>query len=94
MLGDESTDVDELREELQFELIVLHTEVKELYKGWDFTPIINPLLADQGPALSLVPRMKKHIERLKQLEEDFQHKARDIARECSGGSAVWTNRRY
>jgi hypothetical protein len=94
MLGDESTDVDELREELQFELIVLHTEVKELNKGWDFTPIIDPLLADQGPALSLVPRMKKHIEWLKQLEEEFQHKARDIARERSGGSAVWTNRRY
>jgi hypothetical protein len=93
MLGDESTDVDELRKELQFEWIVLHTEVKELKKGWDLTPIINPLLADQGPALTLVPRNKKQIERLKQQKEDFQHKARDIARERSSGSAVWTNRR-
>jgi hypothetical protein len=80
MLADESTDVDELREELKFELIVLHTEMKELNQSWDFTPIINSLLADQGPALTLVPRIKKQIERLKKLEEDFKHKSRDIQR--------------
>jgi hypothetical protein len=47
MLGDDkSKDVDVLREELKFELTVLHTEVKELNKGWYFTP--NPLLADRS----------------------------------------------
>ena len=57
-----TTDVDALREDFKFELIVLHGEVKELNKSWDFAPIINPLLADQGPALLLVPRIKKQIE--------------------------------
>ncbi len=37
IVDDNSTDLDALREDLQFELIVLHTEVKELNKGWDFT---------------------------------------------------------
>ena len=64
-MNDNSTDVDALREELKFELIVLHGEVKKLDESWDFTPIVNPLLADQGPALTLVPRIKKQIERLK-----------------------------
>ena len=43
-----STDVDAVREDLRFELIVLHTEVKELNKGWDFTAVVKPLLDDQG----------------------------------------------
>jgi hypothetical protein len=72
MLGDDnSADVDALREELKFELIVLHGEVKKLDESWDFTPIVNPLLADQGPALTLVQRNKEQIERLKKLKEDF-----------------------
>jgi hypothetical protein len=46
MIVDEgSTDVDALREELTFELIMLHTEVMELNKKWDFSAIVNPLLA-------------------------------------------------
>jgi hypothetical protein len=61
-VNDNSTDVDALREELKFELIVLHGEVKELNKSWDFTALVNPLLADQGPALTLVPRIKRQIE--------------------------------
>jgi hypothetical protein len=77
MFGDDnSTDVDALREELKFELIVLHENVKELKKGWDLTPIINLLLADQGPALLLVPRIKKQIELLKKLKDDFEQRAR------------------
>ena len=56
---------------MKFELIVLHGEVKKLDESWDFTPIVNPLLADQGPALTLVQRNKEQIERLKKLKEDF-----------------------
>jgi hypothetical protein len=42
MIVDEgSTDVDALREELTFELIVLHTEVMELNKKWDFSAIVK-----------------------------------------------------
>jgi hypothetical protein len=46
VVDDNSTDVDALREESKFEVIVLHGEVKELNKSWDFTARVNPLLAD------------------------------------------------
>jgi hypothetical protein len=41
IVNEGSTDVDLLREELTFELIVLHTEVMELNKKWDFSVIFN-----------------------------------------------------
>jgi hypothetical protein len=46
IVDDTSTDVDAVRQDLRFELIVLHTEVKELNKGWDFTAVVKPLLDD------------------------------------------------
>jgi hypothetical protein len=67
IVDDNSTDLNALREDLKFEWIVLHTEVKELNKGWYFTAIVNPLLADQGPALLVIPRIKNQIERLENL---------------------------
>ncbi len=63
IVDDNSTDVDALREELKFDLIVLHTEVMELNKKWDFSAIVNPWLADPGPPLLVIPRIKKQIER-------------------------------
>ena len=70
-MDDISTDLDAVKKELKFELIVLHSEVMALNKGWDFTRIIDPLLADQGPSLFLVPRIKNQIERKKKLKESF-----------------------
>jgi hypothetical protein len=75
-----STDVEALRDKLRFELVVLHTEVNELNKGWDFTAIIKPLMDDQGPPIVAVPRIKKQIERLQKLRDDFHQKARDLQR--------------
>ena len=46
IVDDTSTDLDAVRADLRFELIVLHTEVKELNKGWDFTAVVKPLLDD------------------------------------------------
>ena len=80
IVDDTSTDVDALREDLKFELIVLRTEVKKINKGWDFTAIVNPLLADQGPALLVILRIKNQIERLKKLKHGFEEKARDLQR--------------
>ena len=66
LVDDTPTDVDSVREELKFESIVLHgEEEKELNKSCDFTAPVNPLLADQGPALAVIPRIKKQIELLK-----------------------------
>jgi hypothetical protein len=80
IVDDTSTDVDAVREDLRFELIVLHTEVKKLDVGWDFLTVVNPLLADQGPAIIGILRIKKQIERLKKLRDDFHKKARDLQR--------------
>jgi hypothetical protein len=80
IVDDTSTDVDALRDDLQFELIVLHGHVKELNNSWDFSTIVNPLLADQGPPLQVIPRIKKQIERLKKLKGDFEQQARDLQR--------------
>ncbi len=38
------------------------------------------MLADQGPALLVIPRIKKQIERLKKLKDGFEQKARDLQR--------------
>ncbi len=78
-----STDVDSLREELTFELIVLHGEVMKLDKSWDFSAIVNPLLANQSAPMAVIPRIKKQIERLKKLRDDFQQKARDLQRSAA-----------
>ena len=71
IVDDNSTDLDAVRADLRFELIVLHTEVKKLGVGWDFSTVVGPLLADQGPAIIGIPRIKKQIERLKKLRDDF-----------------------
>ena len=84
MLGDDiltstdSTDVDALKEELKFELIVLHSDVKKLDKDWDFSRLIDPLISDQGSALILVPKIKKMITMMTKLKEDFEQRARNI----------------
>ena len=72
-----STDLDAVRAELRFELIVLHTEVKELNKGWDFSAIVNPLLEDQGDPIAVIARLNKQIERLKKLRDDFANSSHE-----------------
>ena len=80
IIDDTSTDVDRVREDLRFDLIVLHTEVKELNKGWDFTAVVKPLLDDQGPAMLVIPIIKNMIERMNRLRDEFHQKARDLQR--------------
>jgi hypothetical protein len=68
MLGEEDSlgqdAAENVKEDLKFELAVLNAAMKELNKNWDFTLLINPLLADQGPAMALVPKLKKQIDRM------------------------------
>jgi hypothetical protein len=78
IVDDGSTDLYAVREELKFELIVLHSEVMELNKKWDFLAIVDPLLADPGLPLLVIPRIRKQIELLKKL---ISSKKRGI---CSG----------
>ncbi len=41
IVDDTSTDLDAVRADLRFELIVLHTEVKKFDPRWDFTAVVN-----------------------------------------------------
>ncbi len=52
---------------MKFELAVLNTALKDLNKNWDFTVLINPLLADQGLAIAVVPKLKRQIDRMTKL---------------------------
>ncbi len=65
--GDNSSDLDDLREEYKNELIMLHATLKNLDK--DFSAILNPLLADTGPAVAHVPKLAKQIARMKILDD-------------------------
>ena len=80
IVDDNSTDVDAVRADLRFELIVLHTEVKKLDAGWDFTAVVKPLLDDQGSAILGIPIIKNMIERMKNLRDEFHQKARGLQR--------------
>ncbi len=54
MLGDDDSlgqeAAEKVVEDLKFELALLNAALKKLDADWDFTVLINPLLADQGPA--------------------------------------------
>ena len=72
MLGaDDSLDQDNEKEDLKMELALLNTALKKLDPDFDFAPIINPLLSDQGPAMAVVPKLKKQIERITKVRDDF-----------------------
>ena len=62
---------EDARDELKFELAILNGALKDLNKNWDFTDIIRPLLSDQGPANAVVPKLKKQIERMTKIKDDF-----------------------
>jgi hypothetical protein len=54
MLGEEDSlgqeAAEKVVEDLKFELALLNAALKKLDADWDFTVLINPLLADRGPA--------------------------------------------
>ncbi len=56
-----SIDLDDVRDELKFEWVVLNGALKELNKSWDFSDIIRQLSSDPGPPLAIVPKHKKQI---------------------------------
>ncbi len=70
LLWDEkSIDPEDVRDEKKIELITLHNAMQKLDKGMDYSAVVNPLLADQGPALAHIPRLM--IQRLEKIKADF-----------------------
>ena len=69
--SDKSIDPEDIREDLKTELLAVHVALKKLDKDIDFSAIINPLIAEQGPAIQHVQRLSKQIDRLKKFREQF-----------------------
>ncbi len=76
MFGDNSSDLEDLREDYKNELIALHATLKKLDRDMDFSAILSPLLAETGPAVTHVQRQSKQIvcmkEYIKEKEEKLQ----------------------
>ncbi len=68
-LGQEAA--DKVVEDLKFALQVLHAAMKKLDADWDFSATITPLLSDQGHALAVAPKLKRQIERMERLRDEF-----------------------
>jgi hypothetical protein len=62
---------DAVRDEMKYDLVVLNASMKEPKPNWDCSVIINPLLAGQGPALALIPKLKRQLENMKKNRDDF-----------------------
>ena len=91
LFPENSSDLDDLREEHKNELIMLHLRLKKLDRDVDFSAILNPLLAETGPAMTHVPKLYKQVTRmrksLKELEEKLQAGSlRQSPAQTSGGS--------
>ncbi len=72
LLWDEkSIDPEDVGDEKKIELITLHNALRKLDKDMDYSAVVNPLLADQGPALAHIPRLTKTIQRLEKIKADF-----------------------
>jgi hypothetical protein len=52
-LDENSVDVEDVRDEMRTDLIMLNGALKKLDKDWDFLEVLRPLLTDQGPATVL-----------------------------------------
>ena len=69
ILGEEAA--DKVVEDLKFDLQVLNAAMKKLDADWDFTATITPLLSDQGHALAVAAKLKRQIERMTRLRDQF-----------------------
>jgi hypothetical protein len=76
-----SIDLEDTREDYKNELIMLHVSLKALNRDVDLSAILNPLLAETGPAITHVPKLAKQ----KYINEE-KAKAQSPA-QTSGGSA-------
>ena len=88
-----SSELEDLREEYKNELILLHASLKALNRDLDFSDILKPLLAETGPAMAHVPRLSKQIDRMKKYlnEAEAKAKAQSPAQTSGGSSAATTS---
>jgi hypothetical protein len=85
-MADNSSDIDDLREEYKNELIMLNATLKKLDKDMDFSDIIRPLLADTGPAVAHVPKLFKQIVRMKKYIDEVNKVRQEEEEKCSAAT--------
>jgi hypothetical protein len=71
LCDDSSIDAEDVRTEKKIELITLHRAMKKLDMDLDYSAVVDPLLADQGPALAHIPRLIKTIQRLGKIKDEY-----------------------
>ncbi len=91
MFPENSSDLEDLREDYKNELIMLHATLKALKRDLDFSDILKQLLAETGPAVAHVPKLVRQIARMKKningMEENVQADfLRQSPAQISGGS--------
>jgi hypothetical protein len=79
-LGQEAA--EEVVEDLKFDLQVLNAALKKLDADWNLTAIITPLLFYQGPALAVVPKLKRQIDLMTKLRDEFQKNRPNKCQSC------------
>ncbi len=47
VVDENSVDLEDVRDELRTELIMMNRTLKDLNKNWDFSDVLRPLLTDQ-----------------------------------------------
>jgi hypothetical protein len=74
-------------------LITLHSAMKKLDMDLDYSAVVDPLLADQGPALAHIPRLIMTTQRLEKIKEQFllereQQRAASLAAPAESANAA------
>jgi hypothetical protein len=93
LCDDKSIDPEDVRTEKKIELITLHRAMKKLDMDLDYSAVVDPLLADQGPALAHIPRLIKMIQRLGKIKEECllereQQRAAQLAAQAESAVAA------
>ena len=70
LLGEDSLEsAEDQKDDLKSQLVALNAAMRRLDPNLDFSDIIKPLLADQGPVFALVPKLKKQLERMNKIRD-------------------------
>ncbi len=70
-LDENSVDIEDVRDELRTDLIMLNRALKKLDKDLELSDVLRPLLTDQGPAFTQIPRLRKQMDRMIKIRDDF-----------------------
>ena len=83
MVSENSVDVEDVRDEMRTDLIMLNRALKQLNKDWDYSEVLRPLLTDQRPAITQIPRLRKQMERMIKIRDDFLRNEQELKeQEC------------